>query len=304
MSTKFLSVFAVTAILFASCSSDDDNAPEVNDGMVKFSSGITGTDLRVTGDGGDEWEASDKIGIYMLNNSSNAIEEGAENIQYNAQSASTSTSFTSTTPIYYPVDASKRVKFNAYYPYDASLSGNVYNIDLSDQSKQQDLDLMFASANASGAGYTKSYSQPIDLQFNHRLVKIIINAIPGDGIDDLDGLTVKMAGMNTTGTFDLLANTLNHTPFQNEEVTPYKLDSKYTYEATVLPLSEISAQQKVFFTLDGKTYEWWLVNSTPSVKRLLSGCKFIFDVTVKKNEVKVTGKIKPWTTIEGTGTAN
>ncbi|MBK5720632.1 fimbrillin family protein [Dysgonomonas sp. Marseille-P4677] len=115
MKTNLLSIMmTVASFIFASCSSNDE--PEVYDRKVKFSSGISANLAKVGGTDGNQWEGNESIGIYMVGNKTTDVAEGAQNIRYTTTSTGASATFTSTTPIYYPVNILSKVDFIAYHP--------------------------------------------------------------------------------------------------------------------------------------------------------------------------------------------
>ena len=70
--------------------------------------------------------------------------------------------------VYYPEDGTA-VDFIAYYPYDEQVTDHTqYVLDVTDQSRQQDIDLM-AAVNLTGRTAT---SPTGNLQFRHLLAKL------------------------------------------------------------------------------------------------------------------------------------
>jgi len=310
--TKFLSVLAVTAILLSSCSSDDTmETPEVNNGMVKFSSGVNAATPKVGGAEGTIWSTYDVIGIYMLKAGQGLtdanIVEGKKNVSYRAESSATSTSFKpGSSVIYYPVDGSK-VDFFSYYPYTASLDDYVFKVDLSDQDPQTDVDLMIAKANNSNLGYDKTNQQSVNLVFDHQLVKVVMNVTRGEGLGqtDLANVTAKIKGMNTKADFDMknspavLSNM--GTPSDNMAAFVVKgggdQPAKRQIEAILLPVT-FDDSHIVEFTAAGNTYTWKMkentVQNSSPITRLEVGKIYTFDIKLTKYKAEVTGEIKPW----------
>ncbi len=306
MKTKFLAALAITALLFASCS-DDNDTPEVNDGRVKFSSGINGANLKVGGTNGDEWTMGDPIGIYMIKNgeplTAANIMEDADNVGYKAARGGGSTGFSpvGSQVIYYPVDETQKVEFFAYHPYQPSLTDFIYSINLMNQSDQSALDLMIAKADNSGSGYDKINNSAVDLKFNHQLAKVFINVLAGDGVSSLDGLTVNIKGMNATADFDLSNPSIANEGIQ-ADIIPYKQQNAYIYEAILLPVV-FSSKHIVEFNVGGNTYKWNMQANSGGISILDSGNKYTFDVRLQKGKVLVNGSILPWLVKNSNGTA-
>lgn len=299
MKTKLFSAVAIATLLFASCS-NDENTPEPNDGRVKFASGINQAGLRVGGVDGDEWNNGDAIGIYMVEHlqplSATSIKEGADNVKYTTTSTTSTATFTSTTPIYYPVNTPAQVDFIAYHPYSNTAiadDGNYwYEMDVKDQSNQSAIDFMTASA---VDGYDKTKTSAVDLKFVHQLSKVIINVKKGDGVTDLTGLTVKLKGADHTIIFDLV--NLDFVGIGSEAgtvITPYAAGNN-SYEL-ILPPTDYSnlSDYIVEFTVGGNTYTWTMSDNVDSIDELESGQKYTFDVTLTKTKVLVSGAIKKW----------
>lgn len=304
MKTKLFSALAITAILFASCSSDDNNAPETNDGRVQFSSGVNAVQSRVGGASGDQWDGNEHIGIFMRDNAAGKAILSS-NVDYTTTSTGASATFTSGSSIYYPVATPAKVDFVAYHPYETLTGDYGYSVNVGTQSSQSAIDLMVASNDNATVGFDKTNPSAVNLVFDHQLAKVKINVIAGAGVNDLTDLAVKIKGMNTTADFDIATATLS-----NEgtvaDIVPYNVASTANYEAILLPTA--LTNQTIEFTVGGNTYAWTIndaANNTNNVTSLLKGKVYTFDVTVKKNAVVVTGTITPWQSAGSiSGTAN
>lgn len=294
MKTKLLSTLAISALLFASCSNDDST--EINDGRVKFTSGITATPQpKVATDnaGNSTWNLNDPIGIYMVANGTTTIAENTENISYKATTAAASTSFTplGSTTIYYPVNTPAKVDFIAYHPYKSSVANWVYPVDVSSQTPQTDIDLMYAVANNSASGYDKT-STNVNFSFNHQLVKLIINVSTGTGVTGTV-TAVSITGMNTSATFDLKGITGLTNLGTPQAITPYTATAGAKYEAILLPAATLSTANTVTFTTSaGETYTWAMSNDIAS---LTAGNIYVYDITLTKYAINATGNIIKWT---------
>lgn len=304
MKTRLLSYFAISALLFASCSNDD--SPEVNDGKVKFTSGITPTpQTRVATDqnGNSTWNVDDPIGIYMVANGTTTIAESAENISYKATTAAASTSFapSGSTTIYYPVNTPAKVDFIAYHPYKTSVANWVYSVDVSSQTPQTDIDLMYATADNSGAGYDKA-STNVNFTFDHQLVKFIINVSTGAGVTGTVS-AVSITGMNTSAEFDLTGIDGLTDVGTPQAIAPYTATAGTKYEAILLPAAALSTANTVTFTTSaGETFTWAMSND---INSLVAGSIYVYDITLTKYAVDATGSITKWTVgTPGTGIAD
>ena len=294
MNTKLLSVVAVAALLFASCSNENE-VPEINDGRVNFSSGITlsATTRVITNvSGGSTWETNDEIGIYMVNNGTSEVVENAENIPYKAALRLQETSFNAKeTIIYYPVNVPEKVDFRAYYPYKNSIVDWVYPVDVSDQTSLDKIDLMYVQTDNSGEGYDKT-SPNVNLEFSHQLTKIVISVgVPSAVNGSLE--SVKIEGMPTTANFDLkgeegltnIDNVLTIELNKREGIDNH-------YEAILFPIAELNENHKVVFTTTtGEKYIW---NMSEQITKMEAGYYYPYSITLTKHKVGAIGSIKEW----------
>ena len=141
MKMKSLLGIMLSLSILQSCRNDETNIiqNEVNQNGITFSSVIDDTQNSRAYD--TSWEKNDVIGVFMLANSNQSVL--ATNIPY-ATSKGDGYFVSQHSPIYYPEDNSA-VDFIAYYPYNENINEYTnYTIDLSNQSKQNAIDLMTA----------------------------------------------------------------------------------------------------------------------------------------------------------------
>lgn len=303
---KFILPAALIAVCAIIVSCEKDNTPVNNDGTVRFTSGATATQTRVAISPQNEsvWEEGDPVGIYMVNNGTSDVLENAENIKYTASEAGASTSFTSAVQaIYYPLDETKKADFIAYHPYKETLSGFVYPVDVSNQTSQTGIDLMWAAADKQGAGYSKEDGRnntSVDLAFDHQLAKLRMKVTKAPNVLG-EIVKVNINGMNTTASFDLkgsggLTGMGNAKPFEACTVTAGSV-----YEAILLPIGSLDATHTVTFTTDkNETYTWSMYKQIAELK---TGKIYTYDITVAKYIIEVTGNINSWT-VGATGVGN
>lgn len=299
--TIFLTMVIAAAMVMTACSSNDDSN---NTGYtaVKFTSGITATPqtkATIDDSGNSLWEVDDPIGIYMVENATTTVVESAENIPYEATTATASTSFTPSgaTTIYYPVNTPAKVDFIAYHPYNASVTNWVYPVNVSTQTPQTEIDLMYATADNSGAGYDKA-STNVNFTFDHQLVKLIINVSTGTGVTGTVS-AVSITGMNTSAKFDLTGVAGLTDIVTPQAITPHTATAGTKYEAILLPAATLGAAHTVTFTTTaGETFTWVMSNDISS---LAVGSIYTYDITLTKYAVTATGDITKWT-VGSTGT--
>lgn len=305
MKTKILSLAVVTAsAILISC---EKNEIVENNDVVRFTSGITATPItRVSIDpnGNSVWEMNDPVGIFMLKHGTTNISEGVKNIQYKASNAGSTTTFTPASgAIHYPMEETEKLDFIAYHPYKAVVSEFVYNVDVSDQTSQTAIDLMWAKADNKRQGYSKASGREglaVNFAFTHKLVKLVMN-VSKDASVSGNITSVKINGMNTTANFDLKGAAGLTGMATLKTITPYNAaDTKY--EAILLPVGSLTDAHTVTFTTDdGETYVWKM---NKEISSLEEGKIYTYTVNVTKYAVTANGSINKWISVTpGTGTA-
>jgi len=301
----FLAAALSAVVALTSCGK---NETTVNTSApVRFSAAIAGQALpgAATRAEGTTWASGDAVGIFMVNHGLTTIAENAGNRQYTTTGDGNFTAVAGD-EIYYPMDGSA-VDFIAWYPYSAGAAlGTPVAIPIATTqtaANQPDFDLLYATANNSGNGYTKTTSGAVALAFSHKLSKLVLNttADPSVGVA-LTGMTVKITGMNTAGTFDLSTGALGTTGTP-AAITPRTITDGASYDAIILPGSYAAGALTVEFTIGSgsgaETFVWNVGAITFD-----SGSQYTYDLTLKRTGVTVTGSITPWTPVaSGSGTA-
>ena len=230
---------AFSALVLTGCKSNDDNSEWMGSDGIVFTSQIEGVTSRVSG---ASWDENDEVGIFMT-----TAEEEYSNYKYLAK---TDGSLVADGQVLkYP--ASGASSFIAYYPYTTSLSGKIYAVNVSDQSDPKKIDLLYSN-NATGI-------QPNDqvvLRFQHKLSQIVLN-IQKEGDLDINGMAIKVSGMNTTANFDLNDGTLTATDSKADFNMNVQTEGNTgTAEAIVIPAADLTGATLTFTLADGKNFAW------------------------------------------------
>lgn len=253
---------------------------------VKFTSG---TLTRVSG---TAWESGDAIGIYMGSTGTSlaTIIDNAANVRFTTTGGST---FTTTTPIYYPYQGN--VDFVAYYPYTATVTGNALPVDVTDQADQSALEILYSN----NATNKPNSATAVALQFRHILSKVEFEVELADDMpeENLDGLRIEIRGINTKGSFSLATGTLTTNTPGNVGVL-MDADGEWG-EAIVMPSGAVEGAHVVFTLADGQTLEAEISGS------FTAGQKTVFEATLDRAKLEVslkTAGVMGWneTTIPGT----
>lgn len=290
---KLLSMSMLSLFVLGACSPNGDDNSVWNDGTqpVSFTSQIQGLKTRAAN---NAWDASgnDKIGVFVKQNEAFG---DIVNKQYLVSAAGVLTPAGAGDAIYYPSDGSK-VDFVAYYPYTATLTGNTYAVDVTSQSSQPAIDLLY-SANA--VNKDKTVAAPVELMFKHQLTKIVLNISKDATVSTLAGIQVTIKGTKTKGSFALLNGVLTPNDGSVGDIAVNMSADGTSGEAIILPISGLTGGE-ITFTLNGKTKKW----DIPANQNYADGTRYTYPVTIKETggEISVTfgnATIDDWTSVSG-----
>lgn len=283
MKIKFSTCFALTAMMFASCSDQHDPLPGDTTNEIKFVSGLNDPTSRITTDG-SQWLAGDQIGIYMVESGS-TTPSATSNVRYTAESSASVTVFSpAETAITYPKDESP-VDFMAYYPYSASVDYAIYPIRLSDQSAGLAAhDLMYAKADNGGKGFT---SGSVSFEFAHQLSKIALYIFDeNDNPVTATVNTMTIKGMTTTANFYLNTGVLTEQA-NKADIIPYKNEN--SYDAVLLPFT-FGTGHEVAITIADKSYTWIMKNSYSGLQ-MKGGYSYTFHIKINTTTGETTAEL-------------
>ena len=283
MKMKSLLGIMLSLSILQSCQNDETNIiqNEVNNKGITFSSIIDDAQNSRAYD--TSWEANDVIGVFMLANSDKNVLD--TNIPY-VTSKGDGYFVSQNSPIYYPDGP---VDFIAYYPYSGAINDHTnYLIDLSNQTKQNAIDLMTA-VNLTGRQLTSPQG---NLQFKHLLAKLVLNLNSTSG-SSLKGIKASISGLKVKGT----ANLSNGSITPSGEVTTFSLfinEEATQAEAILLPQA-LSGNLKIKLELNGQSKEI----DTQISSSIEQGNKYIYNVNVNYQGGEITtdpqAKYTRWT---------
>lgn len=281
--TELLPLALLAAATMVSCNGKVEPAAQDEKVAVQFGSSINAASRAVN----DKWTAGDQIGIFMVGEnkvlSKDAISEEADNIAYRTEGEGAFSPVAAEQIIYFPMNGD--VDFYAYYPYTAEVNDYRIALDLTDQSNQEALDLMFAKV----SGCNKS-NPKVELQFSHLLSNLILEVQPGTGLTqaDLAELTVKVKDANTKATFNLVDGAISgeETP---KGFTMKTVEAGKRYEAILFPTESESREIEFDLNNDHDGPFTWTMKSA-----LKGGSQYHHLVTLSRTAAEVSGSIKPW----------
>lgn len=281
-------VMSLTILSFVGCS----ERPEENgyEDRVAISVGANINETKVSD---AQWNDNDLIGITMFDAGTTNLAEGNfRNNKYVFRSGSTGAfdALNENSVIYFPKNGSN-VDFLTYYPHNAQIgSSYVMPIDVSNQTVLPAIDFMTANHTA---GHSKADAS-VKFQFHHKLSKVIIvlQTQAGDDPVRLIGSQIKINGMLTKATYDLLgANSLIAADPNSAAELSFPSDlSGANAKGIVLPRR---AGTGVVFNVkltDGSTY----VGNMDETLELESGFQYLFYLSLRKTAIDVSATVQPW----------
>lgn len=225
---------------------------------------------------GTAWEAGDAIGVFMAASGETAGADAA--VRYETPSGDGN--FSSASPLYFPSDGSA-VDFVAYYPYDASLNGTTYKVNVSDQSEPAKIDLMRAD-NLRGLSLTNRTAR---LDFDHELATLTLRLTATDGTA-LDGLTATLEDVATQADFDLTTGAFSAPTATADVAMRVTAESATSATATALLIPGTYAEGlKVTLRLGGKAQ-----TVAPALTQLAGGSDYTFNLNVTGGSGTATGE--------------
>ena len=253
----FFSAFVVL-LFFVNCSKDNSIEHEV-DKEVKVTAtfkGIASDRNASTRVANNMWEDGDAIGLFMLSSGGtldhNAL---ASNVKYVSNGDTTIFSNPSADKIFYPFNE-KNVDFIAYYPYKQLINNLKYDINVTNQDKLSDIDLLYSD----NVKKVNSTFDVVNLDFKHQLVKVIINLDPGDTGTQLKSLGVRILNVNRKASF-MLSTTKIIDKSDNGNVS-FNIDlANKRAEAILIPEDDLT-NIDINIMVDGTSYAFPLKNST------------------------------------------
>ena len=186
--------------------------------------------------------------------------------------------------------ATGKVDFIAYYPYKQDLFED-YHIDLSDQSSQEAIDILYSN-NAKEKNYT---SKNIDIVFNHQLSKLVIFSTPGKGLteEDLIGMSVTIDNIYNKASLNIYEGVIK--PYGEKTSIKMKTEvSGYKSEVILIPgsFSNIGITITLFNSTIYKTNLFENINFIPQVIHF-------YNAKINKKEISISKiEIEDWSGAE------
>lgn len=302
--TLYTRVIIVAGVLIAGAISCSKNAGPDRTGSVEPAFSITAAGFE-NGEN-NTWSSSYKAGIYMINHGSpltpQNIVGGFENIPYSISSDGKMSPVSVDNKITMPEDGT--YDFIAYYPWkhgaegdkEDRISGDLYPVDISDQTDFPAIDLLWGKATE---GYGKS-SSAVSFELRHALAQLRIEIVRGAGMaeNDMAGIDVTLDNVYHSGYFSLRNGKLTYTG-QPGQIEPKKLENEEAFVAIMLPSTDVPQSNRtatVNVPFLGKTFAW----DIPEDYDLSAGKCSVTKIEVDRDGIRVvSNEISDWTGSDG-----
>lgn len=293
MKNLFYAVLALAIVIFSSCSNEDNTTTENTDKVAaKFTSSIGTGSEKVNG---ASWSLKDSITIYMktagaeLNE--NSIAPQWHPFIYKTTNGDGVFAPVETDDIFYlPQD--KKVDFVSFYPCTA----------LSDKFKLMiysgTMDFMM-STNATNIS---SATPNVNLNFKHKMSKVVFNIVPGSGLNsaDLANLDISISSIYLTGEYSLTTNKFIALGDRNQYLGGGVIMDKDGLSGyfNIIPqtIDEYYDSRLDFFmgganSSGGIASHHWPI---PKGTTFEEGKKYTYNITLNKSSLSVNSQITDW----------
>ena len=305
----FFIMTAITAGVLSSCIYNDygqsivkDPSEQTIETDVKFLSNIfrkTSSSSRLIE--GEEWEAGDAIGVYMIEKHNNDIVDDKNNVKYISPKGGYVGFFVANSDfIEFPKDG-RDVRFMSYYPYKKTVRNATYNIDISKQYPQSDLDFFYSFETQNT--YNKDLeTKNIPISFTNQMTKIFIHIRNGNGLQGyhLADMNVYFSGLSTYADFNLLTGKMKYynsiSPIYPSRLIAGK-GNVYSSEAVVIPSSDLSGAKIIIDLNNGNANKESDVYTVNLGKELVKGKRYTYNIVVSLSGITVNSAVHNWTVL-------
>ena len=284
--TKSLFIYSLVCLIFSSCEGDTPTPPGALGEEVRLSATIEGLKTRASG---STWDKGDAIGVYMKKSgealSSTAL---AKNVHYQTTGTTAFLPVKGEEIITFPLDGSN-VDFIGYYPYKEDIANFIYPIDLSDQSVQANIDLLYSD----NVKASNSENPNINMLFSHQLSKIVLR-IEHKFREELSDIEVIITNAATKANFNLTTGILS-APSATTNIACMMTADDWIAEAILLPTSNLSGID-FWFLLDEETFKYPL-SSVPEIQSFEKSTRYTYNIYLDSDLIPVVtaGEISDWT---------
>lgn len=269
-----IGVFALLVAFLGSCTQDDSEQNSLSN-SIRFHADNISTRVQ-----GALWDKEDLIGVY-------AFPSGEKLTSQNALDELKNRSFVTHTgdglfvakeqpnPSY-PEDGSK-IDFIAYYPffYDQKVQETTLEVNIEDQKKQEDLDLLYSS----NAKEISNQSTSVKLDFRRLMSKVKLTLLTSNSSTSLAVSDVQalLKSISTQGYLDLSTGVLRVEGASKKSVTPLvkEENGSIVIEFTLFPGKVTGSELEL--TIKDKKYNWVIAND---IEELVEGQRYTLNLQI------------------------
>ena len=199
MKTAHILYSSIMAVALLSCTKEEPGGAVGGEGAVQM---LWSANAAY---GASAWQEGDVIAVSAFRPGSGEFYDGVAHRRYRTPGDGAFFPLENEDKIIYPMNGDA-VDLFAYYPYNAAVTGRIYDVDLRDQSSQRAIDLLYSN-NVRGRS---KHTAEVGMEFHHPLSKIVVGAVPGDGMteEELLGMVVSLENVTLRAAFDLADGSL------------------------------------------------------------------------------------------------
>lgn len=277
-------------VLLIACEGEKIN-PLGTKTAVRMTAEIEGMKTRLSG---STWDQDDAIGVFMkMNGDELNASAPKKNLKYiYSEETGHFEPMSENEIIYFPTNGDA-VDFIGYYPFREDISVFNIPIDLTSQSNQSAIDLMYAD-NVKNVSQTESQ---ITMRFSHKLSRIVFQVEHYRVIEQSD-FSVIITGVPTVGSFNLTDKSLTVDSAKTDIVCCVNDDCTLA-EAILMPGTDLSGSDLWFLIEDGLEAYKVSLNTLFNSGPLSESTQYTFNAMLYTDKVRVetdSTEITPWIT--------
>lgn len=277
-------------VLLIACEGEKIN-PLGTKTAVRMTAEIEGMKTRLSG---STWDQDDAIGVFMkMNGDELNASAPKKNLKYiYSEETGHFEPMSENEIIYFPTNGDA-VDFIGYYPFREDISAFNIPIDLTSQSNQSAIDLMYAD-NVKNVSQTESQ---ITMRFSHKLSRIVFQVEHYRVIEQSD-FSVIITGVPTVGSFNLTDKSLTVDSAKTDIVCCVNDDCTLA-EAILMPGTDLSGSDLWFLIEDGLEAYKVSLNTLFNSGPLSESTQYTFNAMLYTDKVRVetdSTEITPWIT--------
>lgn len=281
---------AAAALIFAACSSDNENTEWA--GEIRLSSSLSvqetatraGTDVQSTA-----FDANKEINVYISENTT-----GTATTTYPQPLVYTTGENGVMAPATQPYFPSSGNGVNIYAVYPTTATGSSFTIQ-TNQTDDEDYkasDLMYG-APANNAAVERT-SSTIPLTFNHLLSKVTIKLVAGSGGPTVNGAEVKLLNVQPTIAYTVSSSGSSLGAASGTATSITVMDGNGAEGSAVIPPQTLEDKEFIVVTLpEGGTLYGSLTEATAG-PTFASGNEYIYTITVNLTNLSISSAINKW----------